>query len=172
MKTFEAILHSITWFNDKIGRYFSCWIIYILIAVLVYDVAMRYFFIQPTIWGYDMVWILYGVFVFLGGAYAFIYDAHVKVDLLYNRFPVRVRALFDVLCFLILFFPAFYILTIYTFIFAQTAYSFGERSPYALWKPKVWPLKAILFFSMLTMFLQGIVKFTEQLKILLKGEKA
>ncbi len=169
MRFLKAYINLITKFNDAAGRYFICWLIYVLIAIMVIVVARRYFFHRPVTWGLDMTWMIYSAFIFLGGAYALVHDAHVSVDLIYNRFSVRVRAFLSMMGYLILFFPAFYFLSEYTFYFALKAYTTGETSPYALWKPAVWPIKFVLFISMVLLLLQGIAKFFEHLIIFLKG---
>lgn len=170
MKVLNLYIKYITKFNEVITKYVICWLIYVLIAVMTNAIVMRYFFHRPVAWGLDMSWMLYSAFIFLGGAYALIHDAHVSVDVLYNRFSPKIRALLSILCYLVLFFPAFYILTRYTWSFALSAYAYGEVSPYGLWKPVVWPIKMVTFISMGLLLLQGIAKFFEQIIILWKGD--
>ncbi len=170
MKKLKFLLGLISRFNERVGSYFACWLIFPLILVITYDVIFRYFFNKTSIWGYDMAWMLYAAFVFLGGAYTHVHEGHVKVDIIYNLFSARVRALIDVICHLVFFFPAFIALTLTSYNLAYKAWIFSERSPYTNWQPHTGPIKTILVISILLMLFQGIVVFSTQLITLVKGE--
>lgn len=170
MKMIKFIQNIISGINEKVGTYIACWLILPLIAVVVYEVASRYFFGKPTGWAYDMIWMLYAALIFLGGAYTLLHEGHVKVDIISGYFPARVRGLVNSICYLVLFFPMAYVLMKSSFDLMYKAWVFSERSPYALWKPLTGPIKTILFIGLLLLLLQGIVDFIDQLKVLAKGE--
>ena len=54
-----------------------------MMFILFYEVIQRYVFNSPTIWVYELCGILYGIFFLLGGAYAQLYEAHIRVDCVY-----------------------------------------------------------------------------------------
>ena len=49
------------------GRLF-CWLVVPLVAGLTYEVIARYLFHAPTIWAYDVAYMLYGSHFLLGAA--------------------------------------------------------------------------------------------------------
>lgn len=83
------------------------WIVGILLTVmavlLFYAVIMRYFFQKPPVWSYDLTGWFTGLAAFLAGGYALLHDAHVRVDIFYEKFSKRMKSLANILtAFLIL----------------------------------------------------------------------
>ena len=62
-------------FSKKIDRFTSLagnivgWMLIPMILGLTYEVVARYAFGAPTIWAYDMTFMLYGAFFMLGASY-------------------------------------------------------------------------------------------------------
>ena len=77
-----------------------------MVLSLVYEVVARYFFNAPTIWAYDMTFMLYGSFFMLGAAYTLQRSGHIRTDVFYARWSPRTQARVDLACYLVLFFPA------------------------------------------------------------------
>src|SRR5262245_63496524 len=53
------------------------WLILPMVMSLVWEVFARYFLNAPTIWAYDMTYILYGSFFMLGSAYTLLRGKHI-----------------------------------------------------------------------------------------------
>jgi TRAP-type mannitol/chloroaromatic compound transport system permease small subunit len=53
------------------------WLMVPLIAAVVYEVVARYAFAAPTIWSFDLTYMLYGAMFMLGAAYALRIGAHI-----------------------------------------------------------------------------------------------
>lgn len=60
-------------------------------GVMMHGVALRYLFGQPTIWQTELSIYLLMFVAFVGGAYGLKHHAHVGVDLLVERLPVKPR---------------------------------------------------------------------------------
>ncbi len=52
---------------------------------LVWEVVARYCFNAPTVWAYDMTFMLYGTFFMLGSAYTLLRGGHIRTDSLYAQ---------------------------------------------------------------------------------------
>src|SRR5262245_66599544 len=76
-----------------------------MVMSLVWEVFARYFFNAPTIWAYDMTYILYGTFFMLGSAYTLLRGKHIRTDNFYSQWSPRRQGLVDTVCYLVLFFP-------------------------------------------------------------------
>ena len=61
-----------------------------------YEVAMRYVFNAPTVWVHETTIAMTGVCFAFGGAYCLAIDKHIRVVLIYDALPPRVRRWFDV----------------------------------------------------------------------------
>lgn len=82
------------------------WLILPLVGALVYEVVSRYIFNRPTIWAYDMTYMLSGALFMLGTAYALKRGSHVRADFLLAAMRPRWQALVDIVLYLLLYFPA------------------------------------------------------------------
>ncbi|MFG1361467.1 TRAP transporter small permease subunit [Xanthobacter pseudotagetidis] len=78
-------------FSDAIA-----WIYFIVFLITAYDVAARYIFNAPTVWGADLVIALAGIHYMLSGAGALQRGDHVRIDVIYNLLPGRLKYLSDI----------------------------------------------------------------------------
>lgn len=170
MKGLNRILSMFSSLNELTAN-IACWLCLPLIGVITYEVISRYIFLKPTGWSYDLTWMLYGAIIFLGAGYTHLTNSHVRVDVVYNRFPVRLRAFIEVICYCVLFFPITYTLVKYSYKLAYSAWVTLERSPYALWRPLTGPIKTVMFIGLALLLLQGVVDFVSHVAVLLKGER-
>ena len=81
------------------------WLILPMVMSLVWEVVARYFFNAPTIWAYDMTYILYGSFFMLGSAYTLLRGKHIRTDNFYSQWSIRRQGWIDAVCYVVLFFP-------------------------------------------------------------------
>ena len=70
-------------------------LILVMFSTFTYEVIMRYAFNAPTIWAHEFNTMIFGGYYILGGAFALYYGAHVNMDLLHRRLPLRTRAIVD-----------------------------------------------------------------------------
>ena len=98
--------------SDLSGRAAS-WLVMPLILGITYEVFARYALNAPTIWAYDLAYMLYASIFMLGAAYALWRGAHVRTDFLYNGWSDRRKAVADAVGY-VLFLPAllFYLLAL------------------------------------------------------------
>jgi TRAP-type mannitol/chloroaromatic compound transport system permease small subunit len=88
------------WFSDWSGRYIS-YLILPMIGVIVYTALLRYILDIAVDWGFEVAVFVYGVHCFLGGGYAMLLKAHITVDTLPRRLPLRVQKYIQMFSFLI-----------------------------------------------------------------------
>ncbi len=105
-------------FSRKLDRITSIagnivgWMLIPMILSLAYEVVARYAFSAPTIWAYDMTFMLYGAFFMLGSSYTLKHKGHIRTDMFYDNWSPKKQALVDLACYLILFYPFVLIFTI------------------------------------------------------------
>jgi len=61
----------------------------------------RYFFNRPIPSTYEFSEMLLALVIFLALPYVQFKNAHISIEILYERYPVRIRKLFDIFCLLI-----------------------------------------------------------------------
>lgn len=161
---------AITTLNHKIFNV-ALWVIYPLVAVVMYEVIKRYIFLSPTNWVYDMTWMLFGTFTFLGGAYCLHINGHVKADIFWQLLPPKGRAAVDLISYVVFFFPVMILLTYSSFNYFLKSFLMNETSPNTNWRPELWPWKLIMLISVIILLLQGIVEFWSAIKPLFEKKK-
>src|SRR3990167_5863903 len=91
-------------FTDTTGTWVA-WLNIPLVAAVSWEVGARYLFNAPTIWAFDVTYMLYGTLFMLGAAYALHKGAHIRTDFFWEQFSVRTKGLIDTVAYVIFFFP-------------------------------------------------------------------
>ncbi len=165
MKTLVSVIGQI---SDWSGKIFSfLWIAVIIVIVL--EVILRYGFNAPTNYAHELTAFLCAVVYILGGAYTLHLRGHVSVDVFYNRFSPRGRALLDVITF-----PAFIIfIGILLWSGVDRAWGstmIGETSG-SPWNPPIYPVLLTIPLGAILILLQGLAKFLRDLTIVIRGKE-
>jgi len=162
MKKLECALGFIDKFNDRVGKGVM-FLIAAMTLMVVIAVVMRYGFNLPTKWSFEAIAFVFGTYTILSGGYAILHHSHVNVDILYSRFPPRVKAAVDVFTSLIFF--CFAIALVWKG--GQYAWHSVElrQTTGSLWNPPVYPVKMMIPIGASLLLLQGIAKFIRDFMI-------
>jgi TRAP-type C4-dicarboxylate transport system permease small subunit len=68
----------------------------VAMAILIMEIVLRYVFHSPTLWAHEMTIFLCAVNFVFGGLYCAAKDRHIRVVLIYDFVPKRVRRVLDV----------------------------------------------------------------------------
>lgn len=168
MKWLRLTVKAIDLSSDVVAKY-ACWVILALMSFTFYDVVMRYFFNSPTVWAYELSGWLLGPLWLLGGAYVLLHDEHVRLDILYQRFSPRKRAIIDLVTFTLLFFYCSLIL-IYGWDYFLYSFAKNEHS-LTVWGPPIWPLKLMIPVGAAFILLQGVAKYIRDFHMAITGRQ-
>lgn len=150
--------------NERIGRAVA-WLAFLLVLVIVYDVAMRYLFQIGSVALQELEWHFFSLIFLLGAAYTFKHDGHVRVDMVYHsRFlSDKHRAWIDLLgtLFFLIPFCALIIYSSWPFVFS--AYAIAEGSPDPGGLPFRFLLKSAIPLAFLLLLLQGLANAARSL---------
>lgn len=80
---------------DRVGILFAIGIV-LSMAILINEVLLRYVFNSPTIWAHETTIFLCGIAFIYGGLYCTVRDKHIRVVLIYDVIPPRIRRIFDI----------------------------------------------------------------------------
>lgn len=163
MKKLLTIIDAISIWTGKV----TSWLILIVVAIVIYEIAMRYLFHLPTLWVSESMVFGCGVTYVLGSAWSLQENRHVKIDLIYGRLTLRQRAVIDSITF------PFFILYLGVFFWAAANYAWrsilvGETAGSA-WDPPIYPIKMALAIGVALLLLQGMAKFIRDLHLAIKG---
>jgi TRAP-type mannitol/chloroaromatic compound transport system permease small subunit len=165
----RKILDGICTTSERSGRIFS-WLSLALIFAITYDVAARYLFSAPTVWSYDISYMLGGSLMVLGGAYTLLHRGHVSVDIVYSRLSPRAQAILDTVLTFFIFFPLISVLLYFATTHAIKSVITQEVSAMGTsFTPVMWPFRCVLVIAIFLFLLQGIAWFAQNIIKLMKG---
>jgi TRAP-type mannitol/chloroaromatic compound transport system permease small subunit len=157
-----GIIRAIDRFTDWTGTIFS-WLSVPLVGSVVFEVASRYLFNAPTIWSYDMAYMLYGALFMLGAAFALHKGAHIRTDFFWESFSTRRKGLIDSISYIVFFFPSLVMLFIISWQEAVYAFNINELSDQTPWRPVLWPFKFVIPAACLLLIIQGVSELLKSL---------
>lgn len=170
MRILRGLLRVIDTISDISGKGVS-WLALALTLALSYEVFSRYILGRPTAWAFDVGYMLGGSLFMIGAAYTMKEKAHVRVDVIYLRYPPRTRAFLDVVAFLILFFPLWGVLLFYAIDYVQFSWQIKERALESFWRPPIYPFKTVIPVAIFLLALQGVAEFIRRLYFLVKRQE-
>ena len=130
----------------RIGNAAS-WIWVVLLAVIVCNVLLRYAFAQGRIEFEEIQWHLYSAGFMLGLSYALQADAHVRVDVLHERFKPATQAWIDLYGLILFVLPFVALMLIYSAPFVADSFTTGEVSNSPGGLPYRWVIKSMLLIG-------------------------
>jgi TRAP-type mannitol/chloroaromatic compound transport system permease small subunit len=141
---------------STVAGWLAGWLIVPMTLAVAYEVAARYAFNAPTIWAYDLTYMLYGAQFMLAASYTLLRGGHIRTDVFYERWSARTRALIDAVSYVFFFFPGMLFILYAGGVEAWQSWQIGERSDWTPWRPILYPLKAVIPLSALLLILQGV----------------
>jgi len=167
MKKIVQIINSISELLGQLAQ-FS---LISLIIVLCYEVISRYVFNNPTIWALETSEMLLCTTTVLGFTYTYLYDEHVRVDILYSKLSRRGQAWVNVIMSIIFLFPFLFVLIFSAIERVLVSLKTGERLVESSWLPPAFPIRLILLIGFIFFALQSISKFAQELYFLVRNEE-
>jgi TRAP-type mannitol/chloroaromatic compound transport system permease small subunit len=103
----------------------------------------------------------------MAGGYALLHRAHVRIDVIYERFSPRTRSYLDVITFV------FFVLYVGTLVWIGTeiawkSFLIGETTG-SPWNPPIWPVRFAIPIAGLLLLLQGVANLLRDLGIARRG---
>jgi TRAP-type mannitol/chloroaromatic compound transport system permease small subunit len=142
-------------FTDATGTLVA-WLNVPLVLAVTYEVFMRYLFNAPTIWSYDVAYMLYGTIFMLGSAYALHKGAHIRTDFFFEKWSIRTKGWIDTIAYVVFFFPGIFLFLVVSWSEGVYAFSIGETSEQTPWRPILWPFKMVVPLACFLLLVQGI----------------
>ena len=148
-------VRAIDKFTDVTGTLVA-WLNVPLVIAVSWEVFSRYGFNAPTVWSYDVTYMLYGTIFMLGSAYALHKGAHIRTDFFFEKWSTRTKGVIDSTAYLVFFFPSLIVFLWVSWAEGWYAYSIGEVSEQTPWRPILWPYKMVIPLAVLLLLIQGI----------------
>lgn len=158
----DAICRIVDALNRVVGVALGFGVIFVTFTVL-YEVFVRGVLNTPTTWANETTVYVSAAIYLLAGGYALLHRAHVRIDLVYERFPRRARTWLDVLTFV---FFALYAGALVWVGWRMGWQSFQQaETTGSPWSPPIWPVKLAIPLAGLLLLLQGVANLLRDLGI-------
>ena len=169
MQKLSRLLHIIDAISEWVGKIIS-FVIVLMIGVVIWNVVMRYAFHSTAAWGQiSTCGKLSVAYIILGAAYTLRTKAHINIDILYSRFPLRTRAIVDLVTSTLFFlFCTALLWKVIDYVEGSLKLSFSVK----LFLPPYWPVSLIVLTGVSLFLLQGLAKFIRDLIMAITGKEA
>ena len=153
----QRFIYGVDQLSKTVGHAFA-WLIIVLMLGTCYEVFVRYALNDPTSWAFDMSYIVYGGLFLMAGAYTLSRNGHVRGDVLYRLWPVRVQAGVELALYILFYFPGVIALMVSGWAYGFDAFKLREVSVNSPVGVPVWQLKILIPFAGFFLTLQGIAE--------------
>jgi TRAP-type mannitol/chloroaromatic compound transport system permease small subunit len=165
MKPFLAFAHAIDKVSGLFGR-IAVWAIFISCMVSAINATVRYLINDSSNAWLELQWYLFGACVMLGTSFVLQVNEHVRVDVLYSRMPVRLKAWVDLFGMIFFLMPGALLVAYMSWPWFVDAYVHHEMSSNAGGLLR-WPVKLVLPVGFGLLALQGIAEIIKRVGYLL-----
>ena len=145
------------------------WLWIALLTVIVCNVVLRYALAEGRIEFEEIQWHLYSVGFMLGLGYALQADAHVRVDVLHERFRPTTQAWIDVYGLVLFVLPFVALMLIYGARFVADSFATAEVSSSPGGLPYRWAIKGVLVVGFALLGVAAVSRLTRLWKYLFLG---
>lgn len=142
-----------------------------LIVASCYEVFSRYVLDQPTLWAFELGYMVMGAHFLIGFAYTLREGEHVRVDIFYARFSRKTQALIDALTYVLLLLPLATWLAVAFGEKVAKAYESHERTGMSAFNPVIWPFRLVMCAAFALLALQGVAQLIRCYRVLIGKEE-
>jgi TRAP-type mannitol/chloroaromatic compound transport system permease small subunit len=150
--------------SSVVGIAGACLIVPLVLATC-YEVFARYVFGAPTIWAYEVGYMLTGSHFLLGMAFTLKVGEHIRIDIFTGKFSARTRAIIDLAGYAVVL-PLTVWLTLYLCRYFWTGWATNEKSGQSALNMPVWPFRLVFIAAFLLLSLQVLVEMVKSIRAL------
>lgn len=139
----------------KYISYFTAFILALLVALIVYDATARYLFSSGSTALQELEWHFFDVVILLSIAYALKHNAHVRVDIFYDKFSPKIQSMINIISIVFFILPLSFLILYIGIGFVELSYIQNEMSSDPGGLTHRWIVKALMPLSFLLLALQA-----------------
>ena len=160
MSFLKLISRWIEKITENVGVAVS-WLLLVMALVIIWDVLLRYLFKAGSVAVQDMEWYLFGINFLLGAAMNYNNDSNTRIDIFYNRYSKKTKAVIELLGHVIFLLPFLLAVIWWCYPFVSDSWATRERSLSPGGLPGIYLIKAVIpvaFILLLIGFIPNAVK--------------
>jgi TRAP-type mannitol/chloroaromatic compound transport system permease small subunit len=164
MDTLLAISRGIDAVNTKIGQWIS-WLILVTVLVSAGNATIRKVFNSSSNAWLELQWVLFSVIFLLCSPWTLLSNEHIRIDIVNNLLPKRVRNIIDLVGHATFLLPLCIVMIVMSYPFFMRSFVIGEQSPNAGGLPQ-WPTKALPLIGFTLLLFQAISELIKRVAIM------
>ena len=147
--------HRIDQFTEFTGRTIA-WLNVAMVVLTCLVVIMRYAFNHSSIVLQESAMYLHAIVFLMASAYTLKHDEHVRVDIFYQRFSIKGKALVNLIGTLFLLIPVILFIGWSSWPYIENSWQVLETSSEASGLPLVFILKSLIIVMVVVLFIQAV----------------
>ena len=159
-----AVSRVIDTVNRFIGRWLA-WLILLAVLISAANATVRKVFDTSSNSWLELQWVLYSVVFLLCSPWTLLDNEHIRIDIVNNLLPKRVRDSIDVVGHAFFLLPLTIVMIITGVPFFLSSYNINEQSLNAGGLPQ-WPAKSLIMIGFTMLFFQGISELVKRIAVM------
>ena len=154
-------MHTYIRFADSLSAWVAkafAWCVMVMILGVSYEVFVRYLLRAPTVWAFDVSYMMYGTLFMLGGAYTLSRDAHVRADIFFRLMSPRKQAALELVLYFLFFFPGILALIFAGWRYVSRSWRYLEVSTMSPANVPIYQFKTVIIVAGVLLLVQGIAQ--------------
>ncbi|RIH85330.1 Tripartite ATP-independent periplasmic transporter, DctQ component [Calidithermus terrae] len=164
MKALLGLSRFIDGLNAGVNRV-VIWMVLLSVLVAAGNAIVRYALNSSSNTWLELQWFMFAAIFLLGASYTLQKNGHVRVDVLYSKYPPRVQVWVDMLGALLFLIPTCVVILMTTWPWAMNSFNIREMSPDAGGLP-YWPIKLVLPLGIFLLMLQAVSEVIKRMAML------
>ena len=164
-------LQKIVTVSGKIGS----WLAIPLIFIIIFDIVTRRFLVLGSTKLQEMEWHLHTALFLLVLGYAYLKDAHVRIEIVREKYSIFVKVILETLGILLFLIPYTLLVFYYGLDFVERSFKINEVSSALTGLSHRWIIKSFIPIGMILLFFAGLSLLIKNLTLILSlksGNKA
>lgn len=161
----NKFVQTIDTITELLGKVVA-WLTLLMVLLTFSIVVLRYGFNLGWIGMQESVLYFHGIVFMLGAAYTLKHDGHVRVDIFYQKYSPKQKALLNLFGSVILLLPVCIFIFFISLDYVLSSWSIMESSPEAGGLPLVYLNKSLILLLAITLSLQGLAEIVRNILML------
>jgi TRAP-type mannitol/chloroaromatic compound transport system permease small subunit len=160
-------------FADSLSAWVAkalAWCAMVMTLGVSYEVVVRRLMGAPTVWAFDVSYMMYGTLFMLGGAYTLSRDAHVRADIFYRLMKPRSQAALELVLYFLFFFPGVLALIFAGWKYVSRSWRYLEVSTMSPANIPIYQFKSVIIVAGVLLVIQGIAQVFRCIICLRQGD--
>jgi TRAP-type mannitol/chloroaromatic compound transport system permease small subunit len=158
------VSRAIDQFNSHLGRMLS-WLVVAAVVVSSVNATVRKVFDTSSNAYLELQWVLFSIVFLCCAPWTLLLGEHIRIDIVNNKFPLKVRSWIDLIGHTLFLMPFAMILLYYGVPFFVRSWRLNEQSFSAGGLPQ-WPAKALIMIGFFFLVLQGVSEIIKRVAIM------